>query len=280
MNHRRKLLVTALAAAPLLLASQTATATPALAPAPASAPAVAADSCTAFNTVSIPPYYLNNNVWVAKNASGKQCTWLNSYRSGKANWETSFDWTGDKTSVKAYGSIVLGWHWGWKQSNTKLPIRLNSGRKVTSSWAFNITQNTPTVMNVAYDVWFHTKSNPDWQDQPHDEMMVWLNRQNGAGPLGTKRERVTAAGSTWDLYVGKIVNKDSSGKVTSSWNVYSFVRVANTNSATTDLTALANTLVQKRLMANTSYLTSVEAGTEVFTGKGKLSTSSYSVSVG
>ncbi|MEV7887903.1 GH12 family glycosyl hydrolase domain-containing protein [Streptomyces sp. NPDC002817] len=279
LAHRRRtrlpalaaVAVTAALAAPLLLAPQPATA--------AAAPARAADSCTAFNTVSIPPYYLNNNVWGAKNASGKQCTWLNSYRNGKANWETSFDWTGDKTSVKAYGSVVLGWHWGWKEQNTKLPVQLNKGRKVTGSWTFNITQNTPTVMNVAYDVWFHQKSNPDWQDQPHDEMMVWLNRQNGAGPLGTKRETVNVGGTTWDLYVGKIINKDSSGKVVSSWNVYSFVRTANTNSATTDLTGLANTLVQKRLLSNTSYLTSVEAGTEVFTGRGKLSTSSYSVSV-
>ncbi|MEV0218744.1 endo-1,4-beta-glucanase [Streptomyces sp. NPDC050704] len=244
------------------------------------AAARAADTCAAFSTVSISPYYLNNNVWGAKNASGKQCTWLNSYRGGKANWETSFDWTGDRTSVKAYGSVVLGWHWGWKEKNTRLPVRLNSGRKVTSSWNFNITQNTPTVMNVSYDLWFHQKPNPDWKDQPHDEVMVWLNRQNGAGPLGTKRERLTVAGTAWDLYVGKIVNKDSGGRVTSSWNVYSYVRAVNTNAATTDLTALTNALVQRRLLASTSYLTSVEAGTEVFTGKGKLSTSSYSVNVG
>ncbi|ANS62849.1 endo-1,4-beta-glucanase [Streptomyces lincolnensis] len=273
LAHRRRTLALTLAVAaavatPLLLTPQTADATP------TPARARAADNCTAFNTVSIPPYYLNNNVWGAKNASGKQCTWLNSYRNGKANWETSFDWTGDRTSVKAYGSIILGWHWGWKEKNTRLPIRLNSGRKVTGSWTFNITQNTPTVMNVAYDVWFHQKSNPDWKDQPHDEMMVWLNRQNGAGPLGTKRETVNVGGTSWDLYVGKIVNPNS------SWNVYSFVRTTNTNSATTDLTGLANTLVQKRLLANTSYLTSVEAGTEVFTGRGKLSTSAYSVSVG
>ncbi|NEC85166.1 endo-1,4-beta-glucanase [Streptomyces sp. SID12501] len=261
-------LASAAVAAPLLLA-------PGASAAPVAAPVAKRDSCTAFNTVKIPPYYLNNNVWGAKGATGQACTWLNSYKSGKANWETSFDWKGgDPNGVKSYASIVLGWHWGWKDTTTKLPVRLNSGRKVTSSWNFNITQTTPTVMNVSYDLWFHQKSNPDWQDQPHDEMMVWLNRQNGAGPLGTKRETLTVGGVAWDLYVGKIVNTNS------SWNVFSFVRKTNTNSQTTDLTGLANALVQRKLMANTNYLTSVEAGTEVFRGKGKLSTSSYSVNVG
>ncbi|WP_371660791.1 endo-1,4-beta-glucanase [Streptomyces sp. NBC_00280] len=262
-------LASAAVAAPLLLAPGASAV-----PAPA-AVAKPTDICTAFNTVKIPPYYLNNNVWGAKGATGQACTWLNSYKSGKANWETSFDWTGgDPNGVKSYASIVLGWHWGWKDTTTKLPVRLNSGRKVTSSWNFNITQTTPTVMNVSYDLWFHQKSNPTWQDQPHDEMMVWLNRQNGAGPLGTKRETLTVGGVAWDLYVGKIVNTNS------SWNVFSFVRKTNTNSQTTDLTGLANALVQRKLMANTNYLTSVEAGTEVFRGKGKLSTSSYSVNVG
>ncbi|MDX2544258.1 GH12 family glycosyl hydrolase domain-containing protein [Streptomyces sp. WI04-05B] len=262
-------LASAAVAAPLLLAPGAA------ADAHSSAAARPSDICTAFNTVKVSPYYLNNNVWGAKGATGQECTWLNSYKSGKINWETSFDWKGgDPHGVKAYASAVLGWHWGWKDTTTKLPVRLNSGRKVTSSWNFNITQTTPTVMNVSYDLWFHQKSNPDWQDQPHDEMMVWLNRQNGAGPLGTKRETLTVGGVAWDLYVGKIVNTNS------SWNVFSFVRKTNTNSQTTDLTALTNALVQRKLMANTNYLSSVEAGTEVFSGKGKLSTSSYSVTVG
>ncbi|GAQ52431.1 GH12 family glycosyl hydrolase domain-containing protein [Streptomyces acidiscabies] len=239
----------------------------------------AADNCTAFNTISASPYYLNNNVWGRQGASGKECTWLNSYRNGNLNWDTTFDWTGDRTSVKAYASAVLGWHWGWKEKNTRLPIRLDSGRRVTSNWSFKITQNRPTVMNVSYDLWFHQKSNPDWRDQPHDEVMVWLNRQNGAGPLGTKRETLSVGGVAWDLYVGKIVNKDSAGKITSSWNVYSFVRRANTTSQTTDLTGLTDALVRRRLLGGTTYLTSVEAGTEVFTGTGRLSTSAYSVTV-
>ncbi|KPI21420.1 Cellulase [Actinobacteria bacterium OK074] len=268
---------TALALATPLLLSPTAQASTA---APATAATAARDNCKAFNTISAPPYYLNNNVWGVKpGVTGKQCTNLISYRGGKLAWDTNFEWTGDKTSVKSYASAVLGWHWGWKQNNTKLPVRLNSGKKVTSNWTFGITQNTPTVMNVSYDLWFHAKSNPDWQDQPKHEMMVWLNRQNGAGPLGTKRETLNVGGVNWDLYVGKIVNKDNSGKVTSSWNVYSYVRTTNTTTQTTDLTALTQALLNRKLMASTDYLTSVEAGTEVFTGKGKLTTSSYSVSV-
>ncbi|MFJ2442317.1 hypothetical protein ACIOWG_18110 [Streptomyces sp. NPDC087658] len=137
-------------------------------------------------------------------------------------------------------------------------MKTRAGRKVASDWTFKITQATPSVMNVSYDVRFHAKSNPDWADQLTGEIMVWLNHQGGAGPLGAKTVRLTVGGVAWDLYAGKIVNRDGGGRVTSGWNVYAYVRASPVTSAHTDITQLAQRLVGRGRLQNTKYLTSVE----------------------
>ncbi|MDC0773338.1 hypothetical protein POF73_41725 [Streptomyces sp. HD] len=48
-------------------------------------------------------------------------------------------------------------------------------------------------MNVAYDLWPHTKNAADRQDQPTGEIMIWLNRQGGAGPLWEPRPPASAS---------------------------------------------------------------------------------------
>ena len=100
-------------------------------------------------------------------------------------------------------------------------------------------------------------------------IMVWLYRSGGAGPVGTKQATATIGGTTWDLYQGNI-----------GWNVFSFVRTSNTTSATLNLTDFTDNLIGRGLMQNTKYLSSVESGTEIFTGQGRLDTSAYTVTVG
>jgi hypothetical protein len=170
--------------------------------------------------------------------------------------------------VKSFASEVLGWHWGWKTSGTQLPVQLSANRQVQTNWNFTVTERTPNTMNVAYDLWFHNKPNPDWWDQPTDEMMVWLYRAGGAAPMGTKVATVNIAGTTWDLYEGDI-----------GWKVHSFVRTSNTTSVSLNLTDFTKALVSRGLISSSTYLSGVEAGTEVFRGDGQLDTGSYSVTV-
>ena len=98
--------------------------------------------------------------------------------------------------------------------------------------------------------------------------MIWLYRSGGAGPLGTLQGTVNIAGTSWDLYRGNI-----------GWNVFSFVRRSNTTSATLHLQDFLNNLVSRGWVANTKYLSSIEAGTEVFTGNGQLDTDSYTADI-
>lgn len=229
--------------------------------------------CGAFDTVTMGKYYVNNNLWGQDDGTGTQCVWDTSRSGDTVGWGTNYTWTskaGKENSVKSYASTVLGWHWGWKtdKAATELPVRVGDRKPVRTSWEFSVGSD-PGTMNVAYDLWLHAKNNADWQDRPTDEVMVWLDRQGGAGPLGTKYGSVSLDGTMWDIYQGDI-----------GWKVYSFVRRANTTKASLDLDDFTQALVRRKLLGNDKYLSGIEAGSEVFRGSGRLDTKAYSVDIG
>jgi hypothetical protein len=94
--------------------------------------------------------------------------------------------------------------------------------------------------------------------------MIWLYRSGGAGPLGTKQTTVSIGGASWDLYRG-----------TTDKPVYSFVRTENATTAVLDVSAFLADLVTRGWVTNSKYLTSVQAGTEVFSGAGSLTTNGF-----
>ncbi|MGW0735252.1 GH12 family glycosyl hydrolase domain-containing protein [Streptomyces sp. NPDC002851] len=225
--------------------------------------------CEAFGTITLGKYYVNNNLWGQDSGTGTQCVWDTAHDGDTIGWGTEYSWSGTDNDVKSFASSVLGWHWGWKvdQASTELPVKVGDHKDVNTSWDFDVSAD-PGTMNVAYDLWLHTKSDVDWQDQPSDEVMVWLNRQGGAGPLGEKVATVSLGGASWDLYEGDI-----------GWKVHSFVRTENTTSTALDLDDFLAELVRRGLLSDAKYLTGVEAGTEVFKGTGRVDTGAYSVDV-
>ncbi|MFI6493569.1 endo-1,4-beta-glucanase [Streptomyces sp. NPDC050564] len=174
-------------------------------------------------------------------ARGTQCVWDTSRSGDTIGWGTSYTWAGKENAVKSYASTVLGWHWGWKvdRAATELPVRVGDRKPIRTSWQFSVS-SSPGTMNVAYDLWLHAKNNADWQDRPTDEVMVWPNRQGGAGPLGAKYGSVSLGGAMWDIYQGDI-----------GWKVYSFVRRTNTTGADLDLDDFTQALVRRKLLSNT-----------------------------
>jgi hypothetical protein len=223
--------------------------------------------CTAFGTITMGKYWINNNLWGQSSGSGTQCVWGNSTSGDVISWGTTWNWSGQSNQVKSYSSSVLGWHWGWNIQNTGLPTQLSANRNVNTTWQYTV--NASGTFNVAYDAWFHTIPNPTYENQPTDELMIWTYRAGGAGPAGTLQGRVTIAGTQWDLYRG----------VVGSWNVFSYVRVQNATGVSFNIRDFTNDLVARGWMANSKYLTSVQAGTEVFIGSGTLNTTSYSTTV-
>ena len=144
-------------------------------------------------------------------------------------------------------------------------MRIAERLSILTSASFSITN--PGVQNVAYDCWFHPTDQPTNKSEPTDELMIWVARFGGAGPLGKVQGRVEIGGATWDVYRGRL-----------AWNVFSFVRVANVTSWTIDLRDFTDYLVSvKGWMEKEKYLTSVQFGSEIFKtdGDGSLDVTAY-----
>ncbi|BCJ62215.1 GH12 family glycosyl hydrolase domain-containing protein [Micromonospora endophytica] len=222
--------------------------------------------CNGSDLVDIGKYWIPNNQWGATGATGSQCIWTNGGSGDTIRWGTSYTWSGSAGTVKSYAAAILGWHWGWRRPNTGLPVQVSANRSVNTNWQFSVTGSGN--MNVAYDMWFHPMANPT-SENPTDELMIWLYRSN-AYPAGSRQGTVTIAGTTWEVWRGYV----------GTWNVYSYVRTSNTTNATLNIRDFTNDVVSRGWMSSAKYLTSVQAGPEIFTGSGEVNTSSYSVTIG
>ncbi|GHO80610.1 hypothetical protein KSD_83810 [Ktedonobacter sp. SOSP1-85] len=215
-------------------------------------------------------YWLNSNLWGAETGSGSQYLWDTSQSDAAIAWGTSWDWSGPVDTVKSYNCAVLGWHWGWKLSDTGLPLQLCEHRNVQTSWDFHLQETTPGSLNVSYDLWLSSDPHLGNANADH-EIMIWLYQSGDIRPIGTKQTSIALGGTTWELWEGSLPQ--------CGWPVHSFLHTSNTTSQALDLREFFDYLVERGL-STSQYLISVEAGAEVFTGAGRLDTTAYFVEIG
>lgn len=126
------------------------------------------------------------------------------------------------------------------------------------------------MADVAYDMFLGSTADASSDEY---EIMVWLAALGGAGPISSTGSTIatpTINGVTWDLYTGP--NGDTT--------VYSFVAQSTTEDFSGDLNDFFTYLVDNEGVSDSLYLTTLEAGTEPFTGSNaELKVSEYSVSI-
>ena len=241
----------------------------------APAAAQAATTCSSGASEGMNPYYILNNEYNASlsTLSSWQCAWSTSQSGDTIAWGADWNWThvssSTSSSVLAYPAAVLGWEWGWQYSDTKLPVRLNSGTTVSSTWDYTFTQNTANTFDVSYDNWITSSSDPG-DANPQGEVMIWLNHGGGAGPAGSQYATVSVDGASWNLYID----------YANTWPIYSFVRTATTTSSKLNITDFTKLLISSYGLNGSYYLSSVQAGAEVWSGEGQIDANTYSVTVG
>lgn len=125
------------------------------------------------------------------------------------------------------------------------------------------------VADVAYDLWLAPTSG----GTNAYEIMIWLAAYGGAGPIsstGSSIATVTIGSNSYKLYYG----------LNGSTKVYSFVATSTITSYSGDLKAFFTYLTTSQGVPSSYYITSLQAGTEPFTGSNVvLTTSAYSISV-
>ena len=219
---------------------------------------------TSGASIALGKYWINNNLWGASGATGTQSIWSTCSSGNTIGWGTDWTWSGSAGQVKSYASAVLGWHWGTKVGGSGLPVQLSANKNITCGWTYRV-QSGQTI-DISYDLFAHAMANPGTNDDPTDEIMIWLYRSGGAAPIGGTIAAVSIAGTSWELHQG----------MNNKWNVFSFVRTDNADTgATLNLGDFLHDLTANRGLSSSKYLSSVQSGTEVFLGSGRLDTDQY-----
>jgi hypothetical protein len=215
--------------------------------------------------ITLGKYWINNNQWGGTGVTGSQSIWSTCSSGNTIGWGTEWtSWTGSASQVKSYASAVLGWHWGWKLTGTGLPVQISANKAIQCGWTYKVTTNN--AINVSYDLFAHSTASPGTNDDPTDEIMIWLYRSNNAAPIGDTKATVTIAGTSWEFHQG------SNGR----WNVHSYVRTSNADTgATMNLNDFIKDLTANRGLSPSKYIDSIQAGTEVFLGTGRLDSDQY-----
>ncbi|KAF7555594.1 hypothetical protein G7Z17_g2058 [Cylindrodendrum hubeiense] len=215
--------------------------------------------CDSYGSLETGGYTVYHNNWGSAQAtSGSQCTTFDSVTSGSASWSTSWTWAGGSSSVKSYSNIAL----------VDVNTQLSAISSIPSKWTWSYT-GSDIVADVAYDLWLAPSATADNEY----EIMVWLAAYGGAGPIsstGSSVDTATIAGSSWEVYSG--TNGDTT--------VFSFVATSTITSFDGDLNEFFTYLTTNQGVSTSMYATSLQAGTEPFTGTDAVfDTTAYSMSV-
>ncbi|PYH36630.1 putative endoglucanase [Aspergillus vadensis CBS 113365] len=218
------------------------------------------DFCGQWDTATAGDFILYNDLWGEDNASsGSQCTGVDSSSGSEIAWHTSWSWEGGSSDVKSYANAALQF----------TGTQLSSISSIPSTWKWTYS-GSDIVADVAYDMFLGSTADASSDEY---EIMVWLAALGGAGPISSTGSTIatpTINGVTWDLYTGP--NGDTT--------VYSFVAQSTTEDFSGDLNDFFTYLVDNEGVSDSLYLTTLEAGTEPFTGSNaELKVSEYSVSI-
>jgi hypothetical protein len=234
------------------------------------------NTCVANQFDLMGQYWVNNNQWgvAASGTSGQQCVWGTCETGDLVGWGTSWNWTNANGGVKTYASLVFGWQFGLKVKTTGLPVPISQNPQINCGWDFTVAQTG--TLDVSYDTWLHTinvatdpstAGNGGASATPSEEVMVWLYAAGGAGPIGpVVAQNISLAGTTWNLH---------QGPGGSTWPVSSYVRTGNATTSVMNMMVFYNDLVSRGWIPSTRYLSSIQAGTEVFSGSGSLTTNGF-----
>ncbi|KAL8933244.1 MAG: hypothetical protein Q9216_006456 [Gyalolechia sp. 2 TL-2023] len=240
----------------------------------------AASTCDQYTPITSGSYEVQNNAWGAV-PGGTSCVSLGSSSGSNSSvqtvssgsdsvaWSTEFNWSGDPGAIKSYANA---------QAKDKTPCKpLNQYKTMPSSWSWSWSSSSsiPPTGNIAYDAFLNPTCNTP--GDPHAyEVMIWLAQLGGLDPIsdggGDPKPGIQLAGASWKLYTG---TNTQTGTM-----VHSFV-VADVGSPiddfSGDLMDFLNYLAQNEGVDGGLMVTSVQAGTEISLGQGKVETGRFSI---
>jgi hypothetical protein len=133
---------------------------------------------------------------------------------------------------------------------------------------FEITPASGT-WNASYDLWFDPTPRTTGENTGL-ELMIWMNSSGSVQPIGSRTvSSVSIAGASWEVWEG--YNGYS--------NVISYRRIGGTNAMTFDIKAFMNHAQSRGRLTASWYMTSIQAGFEVWSGGTGLRVNAFSAEV-
>jgi hypothetical protein len=167
-------------------------------------------------------------------------------------------------SPLSYPSIYVGCHFSTCSPATNLPARVSAIRGAVSSVSYRFADG---AYNAAYDIWLNP--GPTVETDGEAEIMIWLNREGSIDPVGSPVGTAALGGRGWEVWKGRFGGHDVVSYVSAepmngwSFDVLDFIVDARGHTSITD----------------SWYLTSIQAGFEIWSHGVGLAVNSFSASV-
>ena len=209
-------------------------------------------------------YAVQNNI--SNNGTG-QCV-QPTCTGGNAGFTVTFpngSFGNGGNTPSSYPSAIYGWAAGTFYPGSPLPKQLSTINTANSMWTYNVSGGT---YDAAYDIWLASGTS----GTPGLELMIWQG-YSGAQPAGSDTKKTFAlGGTTYEVLTGQV----------SSWKYIAYQSKSPSASGTAnfDLNSFFKDAEGEGVGLSSSwYLWGVQAGFEVYSGSGTMTTSSFNVSV-
>lgn len=210
-------------------------------------------TCAQFGNITAGGYYVQNNIWNDPDQS--QCISL----SGNVVTVTSSNHNKATNGPPAsYPSFVYGCHYGNCSAGSPLPKQVST---IASALSVFSVGTAGGAWDLAYDIWLDTAANRSGQNNGA-EIMIWLNSAsvNPGGFPNKVASNVSIDGRSYDIYR---TTMSGSGV---SWNLISYRANPAVNRVDIDVKHFINDAISRGAASASWFLTSIQAGTEVWSG--------------
>lgn len=219
--------------------------------------------CDRYGQRTLNGYFANNNVWSSQ--AGSQCVAMSGNVFTVTSANHNLNPNAPPYAPASYPSIVKGCHYG--NCTDTFPRQISAISRMPST--FSITP-APGTWDAAYDIWLDPTARRDGANTGL-EIMIWLNYGGTPQPIGSRAGTVNLAGATWEVWL-------SNGNENGSSRTISYRRTPSATSITNfDAMQFVNDSVARGVAQRSWYITSVQAGFEIWNGGAGLKINQFAV---
>lgn len=222
-----------------------------------------------FAEVTLGPITISNNTWGIDTwghsawVNGRDYSQSMTYTPGHLTQGLRFDWryANPGGEILAYPEVILGYK-PWSLAGDDFLVgKIDALRDLRLTTSIDIRGETQGF-NIAYDLWLTDQPRGDYHSITA-EVMIWLH-PGGFTAAGAPSARLVTESFSANVYY----LPDMQAGTDESWAYVAVVIDGGRLDGTLDLRDILHRLADKGFVSRGDYLSSVELGAEVQTGRG------------